>query len=502
MIPACKRQQSTARSSHMTENSVEPKEVVRKVLAGARWSVVLKILGQAISWLSTIVVVRYISAEDYGLNAMLETILVIFGLVSTMGLESALVQSKRLANDELRSVFGWLLVLNAVIFAICFTVSPFVAHYFNAPRLETLVKAMAFIFLLVPFRVIPNALLDRALDFKLKGQLELATSILTAVCTLVFAYNGAGVWALVAGVIANRVVLACLLMIFRPWMVRPTLSLAAAKKLMKVGGILTASGALGLCADMIPALVAGPRIGAAAFGIFAMAAHFAQLPLAKGMPIVQQVLLPAFSKFQDRRDAATYYMGRVLAVSAMIFFPLLIGTACVSHEFVGVVFGQNWESSALPLSIMSGGMAFRLCSQLFKSVITSMGGIKFSLYLNTLQITLLLVLTYAGLDKGAIGLAAAWAATEFFVLLASVFVSKSVLDTRFVDFIRAIIPGSCCSAIMAICIILSHRLIAIDTAGIQLLLSILIGATSYLLAAFLLFPALSKVVVRTATGKE
>ncbi len=47
-------------------------QIVDKVLSGARWATVLRLTGQAVSWLSTIIVVRYISPDDYGLNAMLE----------------------------------------------------------------------------------------------------------------------------------------------------------------------------------------------------------------------------------------------------------------------------------------------------------------------------------------------------------------------------------------------------------------------------------------------
>ena len=69
-------------------------EIIGKVLSGARWAVILRLFGQAISWLSTIIVVRFISPEDYGLNAMLEAPLELLALLSTFGLDLALVRSK------------------------------------------------------------------------------------------------------------------------------------------------------------------------------------------------------------------------------------------------------------------------------------------------------------------------------------------------------------------------------------------------------------------------
>ena len=46
--------------------------LAQRVLAGVRWIAVLRTAAQILSWVSTLVVVRWISPGDYGLNAMLE----------------------------------------------------------------------------------------------------------------------------------------------------------------------------------------------------------------------------------------------------------------------------------------------------------------------------------------------------------------------------------------------------------------------------------------------
>jgi O-antigen/teichoic acid export membrane protein len=59
-------------------------EIIGKVLSGARWAVILRLFGQAISWVSTIIVVSFIIPEGYGLNAMLEAPLELLMLLSTL----------------------------------------------------------------------------------------------------------------------------------------------------------------------------------------------------------------------------------------------------------------------------------------------------------------------------------------------------------------------------------------------------------------------------------
>ncbi|MEO7320595.1 MAG: oligosaccharide flippase family protein, partial [Nitrosospira sp.] len=241
-------------------------EIIDKVLSGARWAAILRLVGQAISWLSTIVVVRFISPEDYGLNAMLEAPLELMMLLSAFGLDLALVRSKNIEQDELRSVFGWLLLINGLLFLAYFFGGALIAIYFDEPRLELLAKVLAFVFLLAPFRVIPNALLDRNLKFKLRAFAEFIASTSAAIATLVLAILGAGVWALVAGMLISRVLLAIILMIMQPWIIAPSLSFSAVRKMMAFGGVMTFGVVLILLSDKLAILVAGPVLGAEMLG--------------------------------------------------------------------------------------------------------------------------------------------------------------------------------------------------------------------------------------------
>ena len=63
-------------------------EIINKILSGARWSIVFRLVAQIISWVSTIVVVRFITPDDYGLNTMLRAPLELLLLLSTPGPES------------------------------------------------------------------------------------------------------------------------------------------------------------------------------------------------------------------------------------------------------------------------------------------------------------------------------------------------------------------------------------------------------------------------------
>ncbi len=475
---------------HQQEHS----ELVTKILAGARWATALRLAAQVFSWLSTIIVVRFISPEDYGLNSMLSSPLVIMLLLSTLGLEAALVQAKNISPDELQSIFGWLLILNSILFLAYYFGGALLASYFNEPRLGTLAKVMAVIFLLVPFRVIPNALLDRDLDFKLRAQLEITATVIAAVVTLSIAYLGGGVWALVIGVVVSKLLLSILLMVFKPWFVIPRFNIAATAKILSVGGIVTLSGLLMLVSDQLVTLVAGPMLGAALLGIYGMSADFASLPLAKGMPIINQTMLPAFSRFQGHRDSATYYLEKVLGVISLAFIPMLVGMACIADTLVLTLLGEKWAPSILPLAVLTLGMLFRMTALQLKTVMTSMGRADLPLKANALQFALLLPLTIYTMQYGVVGLTIAWVITEFLIMLVTIQMSKTVLDTAFSRLLQCYRPALVSSAIMALAVLGTKALLGNQHGLTVLLLAILIGALSYYWATRMLF----NVAFRTA----
>jgi O-antigen/teichoic acid export membrane protein len=475
-------------------------EIIDKVLSGARWAVILRLVGQSISWLSTIVVVRFISPEDYGLNAMLEAPLELLTLLSTLGLDLALVRSKTIEQHELRSVFGWLLIINGLLFLAYFFGGALIAIYFDEPRLELLTKVLAFVFLLAPFRVIPNALLDRNLKFKLRALAEFIASTSAAIATLVLAILGAGVWALVAGMLINRVLLAIILMIVQPWIIAPALSFSAVRTMMVFGGTLSLGGAVVLITDKLATLIAGPILGAELLGIFAVTFQFALLPLAKIMPVINPIIFPAFSKFHGQRDVAAHYLGKSLGIVSLGLFPIMIGLACVSQEFVATVLGDKWSAVAVPLALLSIVMPFRMTTSILRPVLASMGRPDLSLKSAIIALLLLLLLISIGAHYGVIGLVAAMMTTELIVAFSTISMSKAVLGTSFTKIAESFRPAIVSSAVMAACLFGVKITFGSQISLGGLLIDIGLGALIYFLTLRIFYGRLLEDAIRLFLG--
>lgn len=474
---------------------------IARILSGARWATVLRVLAQIVSWGSTLVVVRYLSPEDYGLNAMLEAPLVLLMGLSTFGLEAALVQAKKVDGDSLRSTFGFLVLIDGVLFLAYFFGGTFIAAYFDEPLLDPLAKTLAFLFLFIPFRVVPNSLLDRQLEFKLRAQVELACSVAAALTTLALAYSGAGVWALVLGVVTSRALQTIILTVVRPWFVWPSFSFRHAWEMVSIGTIVTVASSITVLSDQLATLIGGPLLGPEMLGVFALGAQLAAMPLAKGMPILNQTLLPAFAKFRCDQTAASYYFHRLLGVVSLVIFPVLLGLAVVADTLVATVFGSRWVEASMPLAAMSAAMILRFSSLLLRTTVLAMGRADLTAYVSVIQLAATFPLTMIGAHFGIAGLVTAFVASEAVTAVCTVSLARPVLEVSLARVLRAYRPALVASLGMAAAVILlKHQLGDVETWA-TLVAEVLVGAMVFVAIVRFLFIESFRVATSVLLGR-
>ena len=408
-------------------------------------------------------------------------------LFSTLGLDIALVRSKKLAEAELRSAFGWLLIINGVLFLSYFFGSALIASYFHEPRLEPLAKVLAFVFVLLPLRVIPNALLNRELKFKLQSSVDLIASVAAAATTLTMAVQGAGIWALVAGVLVSRTLAVILLMILRPWFITPSLSFAAVRGMLAFGSMTTLWGGLVLLGDKVPSLVGGPILNVEVLGIFAVAMQFALLPLSKTMSVINPIIFPAFSKFQDQRLLAGQNLEKLIGVLSLILFPVMVGNACIAHVFVPTVLGNKWLDVVTPLILLSLAMPCRLITSILRPVMSVMGRVDLSLKSALVMLILLFPMIFFVAKQGIIGLVVAMVFAEPIVMFATIWMCTTVLTTSFRGIATSVIPSIVASGIMGSAIVIIRLGFNLQLGFLGLILEVAVGAIVYYLVLRILY---------------
>ena len=162
-------------------------------MSGLRWSATAKFLGQLITWGITIVVIRHLDPEDYGLMAMAHVCIGFLAMISEIGLGAGIVQIKNINNQQLAQIFGLLILVNGGLCVVLFLGAPLLAAYFSEPRLVRIFQMLSVTFIFLSVYIIPKCMLIRNMDFRRKSIVDLIASLASAGITLILALYEYGV---------------------------------------------------------------------------------------------------------------------------------------------------------------------------------------------------------------------------------------------------------------------------------------------------------------------
>jgi teichuronic acid exporter len=271
------------------------------VISGLRWSAGAKLGGQLVSWASTIVVMRLLNPNDYGLMAMAWVFIFFCRLLNELGLGSAVVQAKELSEHQLRQVFGLVILFNVILTGLLIAASPAIAWFFDEQRLVNMVIVLALQLPVMALAVVPEAVLVREMNFRAPAVVSVASDVTAAVIALALAFLGFGVWTLVLSNLAGVFTRTIGFNIASPYLKRPSFRFTEFAAMAKFGGYVTANRILWYVYSKSDTFIVGKMMGKTLLGYYSVALELASLPLAKVGSIVNQVALPAYSRIQDDR---------------------------------------------------------------------------------------------------------------------------------------------------------------------------------------------------------
>jgi O-antigen/teichoic acid export membrane protein len=375
-----------------------------------RWIASARLVGQLLSWAGTVVVVRLLTPDDYGLIAIGGFFILYLLLLSEGGLSSAPVRQPQLSERMLREAQTIILAINIGCCAILILAAPAIAHYFDEPRLRQVLPVLAFQFLLVAAGVIPNALLARQMRFKEIATINVVQTAVVMATTLALALAGAGVWSLVVSNLVGFALKSALMIQRCGVFHRPVLGIREAGVFGGFSGYVLLDRTLWHVFANIDALIVNKTLGTTATGYYSVAQNLATIPLSKIAGVFGEVSLPAFSSIQDDQTRVRKSLVLASRNMALLAFPIGAGLASVADPLIVTLLGDNWASVSTAFQFLAVAIPFRLMGLFESPVLLAMGRPRALLLNRAVSLTILVAALLIGSRWGLAGVAAAWAA--------------------------------------------------------------------------------------------
>jgi O-antigen/teichoic acid export membrane protein len=380
--------------------------IERKAISALKWATAAKIVVQIASWAGTLVVVRLLSPHDYGLMAKVSVVCGIATAIAELGLGAAIVRSLQMARDDLRKIYGVSLLFGAGVTTLVCAAAPLLARVFNEPQLAWPIAVASLQIMVGALSIIPSALATRDLSFRGLAKIEMAAGISGIATTLLLAWLGAGVWALVLGTLLGATLRSTALLL-RGQRVWPRLSFRGIGEHLKFGLTLVANRVSYFVVVQSDVLIGSAFLSTVEIGQYAVALQLATLPMTKVMGMINEITLPVVSQKQTDRVALSQSLLKTLGVISLIAFPLIWAISAMAPELVRVLFGPKWLDAVPALTILPLIVPIRMvCSVMFTTSM-ALGNRHLDLRNTVVNFVLLPGGFFIGAHWGLVGLCAA-----------------------------------------------------------------------------------------------
>ena len=298
--------------------------------------------------LGTIMILaRLLTPQDFGLVAMVTTVMGFLRTFGDAGLSTATVQREGITHAQVSNLFWVNVAVGGLMSLIVAGFAPLIAWFYRDPRLVPITLALSITFLMTGSAVQHWALLTRQMRFKVMAAIQLSSMLAGTLAGVGMALLKCGYWSLVGSIVSMAVFRLILVWAASRWRPQFFTPRSGTRSLLSFGANLTIGTFICSLARGSDNLLVGRFYGADSIGLYSRASALLTRPLEQFLNPIQAVFLPAFSRLQtqpERYRATFLQVYEAIALVGFVFTGLVLALA---HPLTLVVLGQKWEKAAI-----------------------------------------------------------------------------------------------------------------------------------------------------------
>lgn len=324
----------------------------QKTVSGLLWSFIDNMAQKGITFIVGIILARLLLPAEFGLIGMITIFIAISTSFMESGFGAALIRKQDCTDADFSTVFYFNLTVGVFFYVLLFFLAPAISRFFNEPLLVSLVQVLSIVIVIDSLTIIQRTILTKRIDFKLQTKISVISSVISGVIGVAMAYQGFGVWSLVAKTLSQRGVNSLLLWLWNRWKPMLVFSKQSFMELFSFGNKLLLSGLINTIFQNVYYLVIGKYFSAQELGYYTRADQFRALPSQNLMSIVSRVSYPVLAQMQDDKIALKLNYKKMIKSSMLLSFILLLGMAAVAEPMVISLIGEKWRPSIIYLQML------------------------------------------------------------------------------------------------------------------------------------------------------
>ena len=389
----------------------------RRVVSGASFQFLGIALRTLITLSSVAVLARLLSPADFGYLAMATVVTEFAALFNNFGFANVLIQKRAINRLHMDTVFWATASVGAVLGSGVFVASFFADWLFGNGQIGALLRVMCLTFLLGGLTSVPSVVLARLMHFRTQFLIEILGNAGGATVAIMFAFEGFGVWSLIAGALAGTLISACASFVAVPFMPRLRFDGSHLTSTWRTSGSYFGNGLLYYVHMNLDLMLIGRHLGATSLGYYQNARSLTDEIRGRIAIPLQRVLFPAFSAIQTDRDRFQDMVLRSGRLLAAIVIPIGFGVSATSKELVPVLYGDKWLVMIPIMGMFGISAALKAATAIASPVFYANDRVGLALRYNVIGTALMVAGVVVTLQHGINAVAAAVAVTSFYSLV-------------------------------------------------------------------------------------
>lgn len=450
----------------------------RDAVRGMFWMYLSFLGGKSLNFVTTMILASLLVPEQVGLVGYCTIAIQYLDILNTAGINSALIARKDKVEEAANASFTSSIALGIFSFGIAWVTAPAIALFFKSPEVTDLFRLLALSLPINGLGQVPDALLQRGLQFKKKLIPDFVRNLVKGLVSIILAIAGYGPWSLVWGQLAGETTATLISWILAGWLPSRKYDHKVSMETFSFGGHIIVIEFAGALRNNVDYIIVGRVLGAAALGLYTMAYRIPELIIRSFNNVVGKVSFPILSKVQtDIAGLRAIYFVYVRYI-ALLTFALGFGLALVSFPFVNTFLSADWQAAAMPMVLISVALT-----------ISSIGYVPGVLYkaiqrpevlgrLTLGKLPVLIVILIIGTRWGIVGVATGQVFFAIFSLVLDCIIIKRVIGFGYWNTLQAVSPALAASASMAVFVLAFQAIFQLSNLT-TLVGSILVGGFGY-----------------------
>ncbi len=299
------------------------------------------------------VLARLLSPEEFGIVAVVAVFTGFFELISSMGFGPAVIQNRRLSDEDNSSIFNFILIVGLVLAFGFYNFSYVISKFYQNEEYIRIGKYLSISVFFHSLTSLPMSLIKKKGEFKKMGAISVSSDFLVGIATIYLAYQGVSYYSLVWRSILSSIYVFVFSYFFSGLKFRARFKMSSVKKIIGVSSYQFFYSLLNYFSKNSDNILIGRYIGIVSLGYYDKAYKLMMYSIQNLTRVINPVLLPIFSNYQEDEKLVYQSYLKLSKLLAIVGMSLSVFLFFTSKEIIFVLFGNQWGKTIPVFKILA-----------------------------------------------------------------------------------------------------------------------------------------------------